>query len=268
MTLRPLASLTLPLLLALTACSGSEAPAPAAPATTPAPAEATPAPAATPQPPAEAAAPAATPDQPAATPAAAPAPTGPAPIAGVDYVEIANGQPFQPAAGKVEVAEVFGYTCPHCAHFEPVLQAWKQRQPADVSVVQVPAAFGGYWLPYARAFYAAEALGVLPQSHDAMFNAIHVQRTLPVSADVTAEQIAPFYAQYGVDAKRFADTFNSFGVDAKINRAKQFAVKTRIEGTPSLVVNGKYTVAVDQQGYDKMLNTVDWLVAKERGGAN
>ena len=134
--------------------------------------------------------------------------------------------------------------------------------------ISVPAAFGGYWLPYARAFYAAEALGVLPQSHDAMFNAIHVQRSLPVNNNVTAEQIAPFYAQYGVDAKRFADTFNSFGVDAKINRAKQFAVKTRIEGTPAIVVNGKYTVPVDQQGFGKMLNTVDWLVAKERGGAN
>ena len=87
-------------------------------------------------------------------------------------------------------------------------------------------------------------------------------------ADELIAQIAPFYAQYGVDAKRFADTFNSFGVDAKINRAKQFAVKTRIEGTPAIVVNGKYTVPVDQQGFGKMLNTVDWLVAKERGGAN
>lgn len=263
MTKRHLVSLTLPLLLALTACSGPEAPAPAAaPAQTPAPAATPAAPAATP------AAAETAPAAPPGTAAAPTAPTGPAPVAGVDYIEIANGQAFQPAAGRIEVAEVFGYTCPHCAQFEPELQAWKQRQPADVAVIQVPAAFGGYWLPYARAFYAAEVLGVLPQSHDAMFAAIHLQRSLPVNADVTGEQIAPFYAQYGVDAKRFTDTFNSFGVDAKINRAKQFAVKTKIEGTPSLVVNGKYTVPVDQAGFDKMLNTVDWLVAKERGGAN
>lgn len=267
MTKRHLLSLSLPLLLALTACSGPEAPAPAATPAPAAPAE-TAAPSAPATQPGEAAATAAEPAQ-AAAPAPAPsAPTGPAPVAGVDYIEIANGQAFQPAAGKIEVAEVFGYTCPHCAQFEPEFQAWKQRQAADVAVVQVPAAFGGYWLPYARAFYAAEALGVLPQSHDAMFSAIHVQRSLPVNNNVTAEQIAPFYAQYGVDAKRFADTFNSFGVDAKINRAKQFAVKTRIEGTPAIVVNGKYTVPVDQQGFGKMLNTVDWLVAKERGGAN
>ena len=255
-------SLTLPLLLALAACSGQQAPAPAAPA----------APAATPATPTPA-------DNAAAQPAAAPAdgsaqapapaaPQGPAPIAGVDYLPIANGQPLQPGSGRIEVAEVFGYTCPHCASFEPELQAWKKRQPADVSVVQVPAPFGGYWDPYARAYYTAEALGVLEQSHAAMFNAIHVQRAMPVAANTGASDLAPFYAQYGVDAKRFADTFNSFGVDAKINRARQFAVKSGVEGTPSIVVNGKYQVPVDAGGFGKMLQTVDWLVAHERSAAN
>ena len=205
----------------------------------------------------------------AAEAAAAPAPqppSGPRPVAGVDYVEIANGQPFQPATGKIEVAEVFGYTCPHCAQFDPLLNAWKKRQPADVQVTLVPAAFGGYWTPYARAFYTAEALGVLERSHEAMFAAIHLQRSLPVSAKVGAEELAPFYAQYGVDAKRLADTYNSFGVDAKLNRARQFASRSRIEGTPSLVVAGKYAITVDQHGFEKMLNTAEWLIAQERGG--
>ena len=267
MTKRHLLSLSLPLLLALTACSGPEAPAPAA---TPAPAA--PAETAAPSAPAtqsgEAAATAAEPAQ-AAAPAPAPsAPSGPAPVAGVDYVQIANGQPLQPGTGRIEVAEVFGYTCPHCAHFEPELQAWKKRQAADVALVQVPAPFGGSWDPYARAYYAAEALGVLAQSNEAMFDAIHVKRTMPVGPNVGAAELAPFYAQYGVDAKRFADTYNSFGVDAKINRARQFAVKSGVESTPSIVVNGKYRVTVDQDGFGKMLQTVDWLVAQERGGAN
>jgi len=264
-------SLTLPFLLALAACSGPEAPAPAAPAAE--------APAATPAETAPAASPEAAPqgeaagteaasapaqDAPAA-PVAPAAPQGPAPVAGVDYIEISGGQPFQPATGRIEVAEVFGYTCPHCAHFEPVYQAWKQRQPADVNAIHVPAAFGGYWTPYARAYFTAEALGVLPQTHDAVFNAIHVQRTLPVSANVGAKDLAPFYAQHGVDAKRFTDTFDSFGIDAKINRAKQFAVRSKIDATPTIVVNGKYTVPIPAAGPEKMLQTVDWLVAQERG---
>ena len=254
-------SLSLPLLLALAACSSREAPAPAAPAAAPNAAAPTAAPAASEAQPTEAATTAADTPPPAA-------PQGPAPVAGVDYVQIANGQPLQPGTGRIEVAEVFGYTCPHCAHFEPELQAWKKRQAADVALVHVPAPFGGYWDPYARAYYAAEALGVLAQSNEAMFDAIHVKRTMPVGPNVGAAELAPFYAQYGVDAKRFADTYNSFGVDAKINRARQFAVKSGVESTPSIVVNGKYRVTVDQDGFGKMLQTVDWLVAQERGGAN
>ncbi len=272
MNIRSRLMLSLPLLLVLAACSPSEAPAPAAGEAPAAPTEAAadPAPAPAEAAPGEAQAPAASETAPteAAAPAPAPvAPTGPAPVAGVDYIEIANGQPFQPTAGKIEVAEVFGYTCGHCAQFEPVLKAWKARQPADVQVTLVPAAFGGFWLPYARAFYTAEALGVLERSHDDVFAAIHLQRKLPVGNEVGAAEIAPFYAQYGVDAKTFTDTFNSFGIDAKLNRARQFAVKTKIEGTPSLVVAGKYTISVDQQGFEKMLRTADWLVAQERAGA-
>ena len=137
-------------------------------------------------------------------PVVAGAPTGPAPVAGTDYVELANGQPYAPLNGQVEVVEVFGYTCPHCAQFEPLITAWKRKQPADVRVTPVPAAFGGYWETYARAFFAAETLGVLEKSHEQMFNAIHVARQLGL--DATPEQIGKFYEQYGVDATTFANT--------------------------------------------------------------
>ena len=198
-------------------------------------------------------------------PVVAGAPTGPAPVAGTDYVELANGQPYAPLNGQVEVVEVFGYTCPHCAQFEPLITAWKRKQPADVRVTPVPAAFGGYWETYARAFFAAETLGVLEKSHEQMFNAIHVARQLGL--DATPEQIGKFYEQYGVDAKTFANTMKSFGVETKLNRAKQFAARSQIEGTPSIVVNGKYLVNVDQRGYEHMFNTVEHLAAQARAGA-
>ena len=198
-------------------------------------------------------------------PVVAGAPTGPAPVAGTDYVELANGQPYAPLNGQVEVVEVFGYTCPHCAQFEPLITAWKRKQPADVRVTPVPAAFGGYWETYARAFFAAETLGVLEKSHEQMFNAIHVARQLGL--DATPEQIGKFYEQYGVDATTFANTMKSFGVETKLNRAKQFATRSQIEGTPSIVVNGKYLVNVDQRGYEHMFNTVEHLAAQARAGA-
>ena len=198
-------------------------------------------------------------------PVVAGAPSGPAPVAGTDYVELANGQPYAPLNGQIEVVEVFGYTCPHCAQFEPLITAWKRKQPADVRVTPVPAAFGGYWETYARAFFAAETLGVLEKSHEQMFNAIHVARQLGL--DATPEQIGKFYEQYGVDATTFANTMKSFGVETKLNRAKQFATRSQIEGTPSIVVNGKYLVNVDQRGYEHMFNTVEHLAAQARAGA-
>lgn len=231
------------------------------PAVAPAATEATPA--ATPAPaPAEAAADAPVAADAPATPAAPP--SGPAPVAGVDYVVIPNGQPYAPLNGQVEVAEVFGYTCGGCAQFEPVVRAWKARQPADVRFSPVPAAFGGYWVPYARAFFAAEILGLQEKTHQDMFNAVHVQRSLPVQG-VTPEQFGDFYARYGGDPKAFVATYNSFGIEAKLNRAKQFAMRSQVQSTPTLVVNGKYTVQVGENGgYEKMLGTVDHLVAQER----
>lgn len=194
-------------------------------------------------------------------------PQGPAPVAGVDYTVIDNGQPYAPLNGQVEVAEVFGYTCGGCAQFEPVVQGWKARQPADVRFTPVPAAFGGYWVPYARAFLAAEILGVQERTHQDMFQAVHVQRTLPVQG-VTPEQFGEFYAKYGVEPKAFVDAYQSFGLEARLNRAKQFAVRSGVQSTPTLVVNGKYNVQVTQEGgYDKLLNTVDHLVAQERAAA-
>jgi thiol:disulfide interchange protein DsbA len=104
--------------------------------------------------------------------------TGPAPVEGADYQVIPNGQPFQPAAGKIEVTEIFGYVCPACAAFQPLVGPWKAGLPSDVNFVYVPAMFGGTWDDYARAFYAAQTLGVQEKTHEALYAAIHSQKTL------------------------------------------------------------------------------------------
>ncbi len=191
-----------------------------------------------------------------------PAWEGPIPTAGVDYVELANGQPYAPLNGQVEVAEVFGYICSHCANFEPLFVAWKNKLPADVKISLVPASLGGPWVTYAQAFYAAETLGVLKQSHEAVFSALHQQHSLSPTA--TPEQIGSFYAQFGVDPKTFTRTMQGFAVGASINRSRQFAVRARIEGTPSLVIDGRYLVSVDQRGYGPMLRTAEYLIAQRR----
>jgi thiol:disulfide interchange protein DsbA len=209
---------------------------------------------------------------PRATPAPATAPAATAPanapsadgvVAGRDYVDIANGLPFAPQAGKIEVVEVFGYTCPHCAHFEPMLEAWQAKQPADVNLVRVPAPFGGWWQPFAKAYYAAESLGLVDKTHAAMFNAIHVEKALPSPpAIATDAQVAGFYARHGADAAEFEKRMNSDAVAQKLHAASAFIERSGVDGTPMLLVDGKYRVI--GQSPEDALRIVDALVARER----
>ena len=243
-------------LLALSACNKTEAPAPEA-STAPLAADTTAATSAAAPAPGEAT---------AATPAPAGPivpPSGPAPVAGTDYVEIAGGQPFQTGTGKIEVVEVFGYTCPHCASFEPLAAAWKAKLPADVVFTPVAAPFGGYWIPYAKAFYTAESMGLLGKTHDAMFRAIHVERSLPVQPLPTPEQLGAFYAKFGADPQQFISTMSSFSVDAKLKRAQQFLTRSGVDSTPTIIVGGKYRVTTPTSLEDA-LRVAEHLIARER----
>jgi thiol:disulfide interchange protein DsbA len=201
-------------------------------------------------------------------PAAPPAPpidpnAGAALVAGRDYVEIPNGQPFEPRNGKVEVVEVFGYVCPACANFQPLVRAWKAKLPVDVRFTYVPALFGGTWDNYAHAFYAAESMGLVDKTHDAMYQAIHIDQSLKGERGRdSVEDIAAFYGQHGADPKQFASTMSSFAINAKASRAKQFAMRSQITGTPSLIIDGKYLVK--GTSYENMLANAEQLIAKER----
>jgi thiol:disulfide interchange protein DsbA len=184
-----------------------------------------------------------------------------APVEGEDYQTIADGQPFAPLDGKVEVVEVFSYACIHCAHFQPALAEWAKKQPAYVRFTPVPATLRQDWLPFARAYYAALNLGVAARSHDAVFKALHESGSLPLQ-NPSAGEIAAFYAQYGVKPQTFAYEFDGARVDAQVRRATDFAVREQVDGTPTLIVDGKYRVL--GRSYGDALRIVDALVRRER----
>ena len=199
--------------------------------------------------------------KPAARPASAPAAV---PRAGVDYEVLTVAQPTY-GQGKIEIAEVFSYRCVHCAEFQPSVNAWKKALPADVRWEYVPAVFGGSWDDFARAFFAAQVLGVQPRTHDLVFKAIFVDQSVKTGS---LDEIADMYAKFGVDRTKFLATMKSFGVTAKLNRAKQFALRTGITATPTIIVNGKYRVNVtSDRGFPGMLSTVNYLIVQERAAA-
>lgn len=199
--------------------------------------------------------------------AAAAAAQSPPPVAGTDYIENPAGQPFGTTDGRIEVVEIFGYTCGHCAVFQPTVRALKAKLPPDVHMVYVPAAFGGSWDTYAKAFYAAEAMGLLDKTHDAMYRAIHIDRTLKgMAGEDTPEQLAAFYASYGADPGQFVSSMQSFAVATQVNRAKQFLATAFANGdspsTPAFVVDGKYRVTGKTQ--DDVFRILNQLIVAER----
>jgi thiol:disulfide interchange protein DsbA len=282
--------LSLMLVLALAACSQAPsepaAPAdpaePAAPASAPAvetPAEPEAEPAEAPAAEAEAAAPAegepaadatpapeATADVAAESAPEAPLPEFPdpakAPREGVDYVALAEPQPtYSPGTGY-EVAEIFAYTCIHCANLQPTIDQWKPTLPADVRFVYVPAAFGGPGDNFARGYFAAEAMGLLDKTHNETFQAFFVDRKFKTG---TPEEIADHYASLGADRDTFLSTMQSFAVTAKLNRARQFALRTGVQATPTLIIAGKYSASVTgDRGPNGLIETIEWLVQRER----
>ena len=164
----------------------------------------------------------------------------PAPLVeGEDYVTIAQGIPFAQAKGKVEIAEVFGYWCHHCNDFQPMVDAWKPRLPAGVDFVYVPATFDPED-PFARAYFAARALKLPPRVHNELFRAIHAARSLPMNA--SDRELADFHSRYGVSAAKFLETMNSRGVAAQMRWARKFIETSGVQGTPTLIVAGKYRV--------------------------
>mgnify|MGYP001226927417 FL=1 len=185
------------------------------------------------------------------------------PVEGQDYVRI-EGQPWAGKAQRIEVAEVFGYPCPNCARLEPVLRRWKAGLPQDVDMVTVPAAFGGYWDDWARAYFAAAELGVAARTHPAVFDALHVQGSVP--RNPTDDELAAFYAGHGVDPARFRAALASPAVEAQRRRAAAFVRNARLPGTPALVVAGRYVV--QPAAPEDMLRTAGWLIARERASSS
>jgi thiol:disulfide interchange protein DsbA len=188
-----------------------------------------------------------------------------APKAGTDYLVLGKRAPVDAPAGKVEVVEFFSYNCPHCAAFEPVLESWVKRLPADVVFKRIPVPFvGNDTEPKQRLYYAFEAMGKVDEFQMKTFQAIHQQRQ-NLTGD--AAILAWVEKQPGIDAKKFADLFKSFSVVGKAKRAMQLTTEYQVAGVPALGVAGRWYVDGGTAGsLDGALRVADHLIGEARKG--
>jgi thiol:disulfide interchange protein DsbA len=182
-------------------------------------------------------------------------------VEGTDYTLLNPAQPTSDPK-KIVVSEFFSYQCSHCYVFYPVVTPWAAKLPRDVLFERVPVSLGRTaWQPVAQAFYALQAMGKLEQMDRLIFNAINVQKATLYDED----SVTKFVAKQGVNAAEFTAAYNSFGVRSSLVAAEQKMKSHKVQGTPTLVVNGKYIInAEGTRGYEDLLARTDRVIAKVR----
>ncbi|MGZ5193974.1 MAG: thiol:disulfide interchange protein DsbA/DsbL [Ramlibacter sp.] len=188
---------------------------------------------------------------------------GKKPEDGVEYLTLDKRAPVDAPAGKIEVIEFFWYSCPHCNHFEPQLEAWIKKLPPDVAMRRVPVAFRDDMVPQQRLYYALETMGKVNEMQAKVFHAIHEDRE-GVNRE---ESILAWAEKQGFDRAKFRDLYNSFSVSAKARRATQLQDMYKVTGVPAIGVAGRYYVDGElAHSMDRALQVTDYLIAETRKG--
>jgi thiol:disulfide interchange protein DsbA len=185
------------------------------------------------------------------------------PVEGTHYARLQPNAPVSAPAGKIEVVEFFSYACPHCNEFEPALESWVNKLPADVVFRRVPVGFSAAYESLQRLFYGLEAMGKLEMMHRRIFAAIHLQRQ---RLDREADQVA-FLNANGVDGAQYAKLIKEFSVVTNVQKAKKLTEAYKVDGVPTLGVHGRYFTSGGMAGDNvRALAVVDFLIQRVRKG--
>lgn len=178
--------------------------------------------------------------------------------AGVHYQIIEN--PRRLENEKIEVLEIFSYACIHCFDLDPELESWVEENQSKIDFMRLPAIQTEAWRILARAYYAAESLGILKNVHLDLFHAIHNKRLNLTSV----EKLASFMDGKATTAEQFTQAYNSLEVTNKVTEADRMERRYRVGSIPTIIVNGKYRVTTSEQvGKSRILDVVEYLVNQE-----
>ena len=116
-------------------------------------------------------------------------------------------------------------------------------------------------MPYQKLYFALEALGLVETMNAKVFNAVHVQhQRFDSDAGISA-----FAAANGIDRAKLQGAMDSFSVSSKIRIANQVYTAYRLDGVPTLIVNGRYRTSPElARGDERALQVVDALILKAK----
>ena len=184
---------------------------------------------------------------------------------GVNYDPVVPSQPTSVAAGKVEVLEVFWYACPHCYALEPFIKAWRKSKPDYVEFVRVPVMWGPVHRAHAQLYYTLKQLG-RNDLDDRVFETLHQGQNPLIgnTPEETLDRQLQFAKENGIDADAFRKAYNSFAVNADLQRAEEITQRYHVEGVPLVVINGKYVTDVGKAGtHENLIAEINDLAASE-----
>ena len=192
--------------------------------------------------------------------AAGPAAAQGGPVEGKQFTKVDPPVPVI-VPGKIEVIEFFSYACPHCNVFEPTVEAWAKKLAADVAFHRVPVPFLMNFENLMRTYYALETMGQVGLMQRKVFTAIHVDHNyLEKPADIVALMV-----KNGIDAAKFTSVFNSFSVASSVTRAKKLFAAYKIDGVPTVTVQGRFATSPGLAGgLEQTMDVVDYLIQRSR----
>ena len=185
---------------------------------------------------------------------------------GVNYTRMIPTQRTVGGADKIEVAEVFMYSCPHCFDLEAFVNRWEESKDPGVRLVRIPAIFNQLAQLHAQLYYTEVFLAQSGKLNDqvAFRNMVFEEFHRKGNRLTSQTAIQRLFARAGISEDDFNRTWNSFEVDQALRVAADLARRYNVTSVPMIVVNGKYRTDAAQAGsYPKLIELIDELTVRE-----
>ena len=87
----------------------------------------------------------------------------------------------------------------------------------------------------------------------------------PAITKMTLQQQLVFAKANGISEADFLNAYNSFGVQSSLQQADDLGRRYKIEGVPTIAIDGKYETDVGMAGsQSNLIQVIDDLAASER----